>query len=442
MSMENIEHDFLHKNIVLVGLGLQGGAVGVAQFLSSIVSSCTISDLRKESELMPSVKALSGLKNIRFEFGMHSPKTFLSADCIIIGPSVHWDMPQLVEARKKGIPVMSEMELFFKYNSLPVIGVTGTRGKTTTTTLIYEMLKKDKKIVHLGGNISGSSTLSLLKEESGIVLLELSSWQLSGLHRIKKSPHIAVFTNFFPDHLNFYTSMEAYLFDKQAIYAYQNAKDHLVCNESLRNIIEKKAPQSHVHYFSQNTFLEKIALLGTHNRENVAAAYVVGKIMDMSKQAFSVLRSFTGVSFRLEKIATIGGVDVYNDTTSTTPIAGIRALQALSGQYKRVVLIAGGNSKNLPIEEWVNTVNMHASAILCLEGTFTDAVLPLLDTNKLLVHQPVGNLKSIVASALKDAHPGDAVLFSPSATSFATFKNEFDRGEQFNNVVGEYSGRL
>jgi len=434
-----ITEDFKNKNIVLVGLGLQGGAVSVAKFLSRFTSRFVITDLKKEAELRPSVEALSHIQNIHYELGAHKLETFLSADCIVIGPSVRRDMPQLISARDKGIPIVSEIELFFTYNRLPIIGVTGTRGKTTTTMLIYEMLKRDKRQVLMGGNIPGSSTLSLLEKTCDIVLLELSSWQLSGLHRIGKSPHIAVFTNFFPDHLNFYPSMDEYLFDKQAIYRYQNATDHLVTNKSLQKIIEKNLPQSHVHYFSQSTFTKEIALLGNHNRENVAAAYAVGEILHVSQQSLSALSEFKGVSYRLENIATIDGVDVYNDTTSTTPIAGIRAMQTLSERYKRIILIAGGNSKDLPVEEWLRTVNAMVSTILCIEGTFTDIVLPKLDNNKLLAKVPLTNLENVFSLAMKHAKRGDAILFSPSATSFAMFKNEFDRGEQFNKVVQEYA---
>lgn len=433
-----VQDDFGKKRIALVGLGLQGGAVGVAKFLSPFVSECIISDLKTEVQLRPSIQALSHLPNIQYEFSEHKLDTFLSADCIIIGPSVQWNMPQLVRAREMGIPVVSEMELFFKYNIRPIIGVTGTRGKTTTTMLIYEMLIQDKRNVLLGGNIAGSSTLSLLEKKCDMVLLEMSSWQLSGLHRIRKSPHIAVFTNMFPDHLNFYNSMDDYLFDKKALYKYQNGADHLVVNESLQKVIESDKPSSKIHYFSQRTYEKQIALIGNHNRENVSAASVVGQILGVSENAFGALSSFTGVAFRMEKIATIKGVDIYNDTTSTTPIAGIRALEALHEHYKHIVLITGGNSKNLPIDEWLKTVNRYADNIVCIKGTFTDSVLSALDTKKLLTKQPLDDLKTTFILAMKHTQQAGAILFSPSATSFAMFKNEFDRGEQFNRIVHEY----
>ena len=131
-------------------------------------------------------------------------------------------------------------------------------------------------------------------------------------------------------------------------------------------------------------------------------------------------------------------MDIYNDTTSTTPIAGIRALEALHEHYKHIVLIVGGNSKNLPINEWLKTVNRYANSIVCLKGTFTDYVLPALDKKKLLMEQPLDNLKTAFVLAITHAQANGAILFSPSATSFAMFKNEFDRGEQFNRIVHEY----
>ena len=422
-----IQDDFGKKRIVLVGLGLQGGAVGVAQFLSPFVSVCIISDLKSEEQLQPSIQALSNLPNIQYEFTEHKLDTFLSADCIIIGPSVQWNMPQLVRAREMGIPVVSEMELFFRYNTRPVIGVTGTRGKTTTTMLIYEMLIKDKRNVLLGGNIPGSSTLSLLEKKCDTVLLEMSSWQLSALHRIQKSPHIAVFTNMLPDHLNFYNSMDEYLYDKKAIYRYQNSTDHLIINESLQKMVESEKPSSKIHYFSHRTYEKQIALIGNHNRENVAAASVVGQILGVSENAFGALNSFTGVAFRMEKIASIKEVDIYNDTTSTTPEATLAALAALDPT--RTALIMGGTDKNLDMEALVGKL-ASVKKVVFLAGNGTDRI-----KNQLPDATIYGSIADAVADAFAHAKSGDTILFSPAFASFGMFKNEYDRGDQFVALV-------
>lgn len=439
MKTTALQRDFTGKKVALVGLGLQGGASGVAALLAPIVDELIVTDLRAESELAPSVKKLAQYPTIRFEFGTHKESTMLWADCIIIGPSVPWGMKQLTAARKKGIAVLSEMELFFMYNTRPIIGVTGTRGKTTTTLLIQSALMADKQRILTGGNIPGSSTLSLLEKEGDIILLELSSWQLSGLHRIKKSPHIAVFTNLFPDHLNFYPSMKEYMYDKQAIFQYQTIDDYVVINDSLQRQIQHKTIMSRVSYFSKHTYEGPLTIIGDHNRENVGAAMKVCDILHVSKKAKKAVTHFKGVAYRLQKIATIRSVDIYNDTTSTTPVAGIKALEALGSNYAHVILIAGGNSKNLPIDDWVYAANMHAEKIVCIAGTFTDQILKKLRPSKLLNTHALNDLPKAFMCAMESAQKQNtAIVFSPSATSFAMFKNEFDRGEQFNAIVQTY----
>ncbi|MCR4326224.1 MAG: UDP-N-acetylmuramoyl-L-alanine--D-glutamate ligase, partial [Candidatus Roizmanbacteria bacterium] len=332
------------KRVLQIGLGVQGGGLGLARYIAPQVQSLTISDKKTKEELASSITELAEFPSIQFALGGHPDEVFTNVDLIIIGPSVPWNMPQLVAARKKGIEVTSEIELFFKAVTVPVIGITGTRGKTTTTTMIVNMLISAGKRVAIGGNIAGNSTIEILdkQEDLDYIVLELSSWQLAGLHRIKKSPHIAVFTNFYPDHLNFYSSMDEYWYDKTALFAYQKPEDILIVDESLKARIEKSTYRSALQWVA--SYQKDLRVPGSHNRSNAALAEAVGRTLGMPDEHIEkMLYEFKGVPYRLQKVATIKDIDVYNDTTSTTPIALITAITAMKEQqYQHIVLIMGG----------------------------------------------------------------------------------------------------
>jgi len=424
------------KRVLQIGLGVQGGGLGLARYIAQQVKSLTITDKKNEHDLAASVDELKEFPSIQFALGGHPDEVFTNIDLIIIGPSVPWDMPQLIEARKKGIEVTSEIELFFKAVTVPVIGITGTRGKTTTTTMIVNMLSSVGKRVAIGGNIAGNSTIEILDKQENLdyIVLELSSWQLAVLHRIKKSPHIAVFTNFYPDHLNFYPSMDAYWYDKTALFAYQKPEDILIVDESLKDKIDKSTYQSALQWVT--SYKKDLSVPGSHNRSNAALAEAVGRTLGIPDEHIEkMLYEFKGVPYRLQKIETIKDVDIYNDTTSTTPIALITAITAMKEQqYTHTVLIMGGNSKNLPYGDLVATITSSVDAVVLLKGTFSDELLSQLP-KKIVVGDIQTSMESAVSLALDAAQPKGCILFSPGATSFAMFKNEFDRGEQFNAAV-------
>ncbi len=428
------------KRVLQIGLGVQGGGLGLARYIAPQVQSLTITDKKTKEELASSIAELTEFPSIRFALGGHPDEVFTHIDLIIIGPSVPWNMPQLVEARKKGIEVTSEIELFFKEVTVPVIGITGTRGKTTTTTMIVNMLVSAGKRLAIGGNIAGNSTIEILDKQDDLdyIVLELSSWQLAGLHRIKKSPHIAVFTNFYPDHLNFYSSMDEYWHDKTALFAYQKPEDILIVDESLKERIEKSSYQSALQWVT--SYKKDLSVPGSHNRSNAALAEAVGRTLGMPDEHIEkMLYAFKGVPYRLQKIATVNEVDIYNDTTSTTPIALITAITAMKEQqYQHIVLIMGGNSKNLPFGDLVATIKSSVDAVILLKGTFSDELLPQLP-KKLVVGDIQTSLESAVSLAIDAAAPKGCILFSPGATSFAMFKNEFDRGEQFNAAIQQHA---
>ncbi len=430
------------KKILVVGLGLLGGGVGVARFFAGLGAQVRVTDRKTAAELAPSIDSLSAYP-IKYTLGKHELEDFLWADIIFKGPFVPWNMPELTEAEKKGTPVEMELSFFAANCPAPIIGVTGTRGKSTTTSMIYHILKESGRKVRLAGSIPHLSSINMLPEISKDehVVMELPSWPLSGFHRKKISPHIAVFTNFYPDHLNYYTSMEDYFYDKSAIFAYQKPGDYLIINKSLKDKIKTTAPQSTIQFFGKDELPDfTLPVPGEHNKENAAAAVLAAQDAGVTKdQAVLALSTFKGLPYRIEVVKDIDGITIVNDTTSTTPIATITALKSFEG--RPVILLLGGKDKNLPYKELLDALKPVDSLVL-LKGSFTDKMLPELrmefasklsevfdDLKQAYIHA----LKR--AESIKDRKP--VILFSPAATSFAMFNNEFHRGEEFNKIVKE-----
>jgi len=434
-----LKEKYQGKKILVVGLGVLGGGLGIAQFFSEIGAYITVTDKKKKEDLLTSINKLKGFKNINFHLGGHFLEDFLKTDLVFKGPSVPWDLPEIVEASKKGIPVEMEMAFVAKYFPGKIIGITGTRGKSTTTFMIYSLLKEFKKEVLLGGGLPNISTIQYLKtaSENSFLVAELSSWSLSAFHRAKISPHIAVFTSFYPDHLNFYQNLEDYFYDKAAIFLYQKENDFLIANERLKLQIEKYPSFGKRIYFKKNDFPEKLNfLIGDHNLENAAACLKVAKILNFSQEkAVNIIKNFSGLPFRLQKVREKNGVLFINDTTSTTPVATEKAIDAFS--QKKIILILGGNSKNLPFDDLVKKL-AKVEKIILLTGSFTKEIMPILTKrykNKCV--GPFNDLKEAVEEAYKSglSFKKAVVLFSPGATSFSMFKNEFHRGEEFNRIV-------
>lgn len=450
--IEKLKLKYRSKKILIVGLGLQGGGIGVAQFFAKLGAKVTVTDKKEKNKLLPSIDRLKGI-NIQLHFGEHKLEDFLSTDLIFKGPSVPWTIPEIIEAEKKRIPI--EMEMSFVVANYPgkVIGITGTRGKSTTTHLIFNLLKESGFKVNLGGGLPGISTIDCLKDadENSWLVAEFSSWALSGFHKKKISPHIAVFTNFYPDHLNYYNNLKDYFYDKQAIYQYQKKEDYLIINNNLKNIvfsetqiikktnkIEKLAYVSSLLFFSKNDFPYSLTYLkGDHNLENAAAALKVAEILKIDKKkAIEIIKNFKGLPYRLQVVGKKNNITFINDTTSTTPIATIKAIDAL--KEKKIVLLLGGNSKNLPKDNLINQL-IYTEKIVLLSGSFTEEIFLILK-NKYpdKLSGPFNNLDQAVKEgyALTQRIRNECVLlFSPGATSFAMFNNEFHRGEEFNKIV-------
>jgi len=305
---KKFKKDFKGKKVVIMGLGLQGRGVWDAYFFAKIGAKVLVTDLKSKEELAPSLKKLDPFKNkIKLVLGRHRKKDLLSADLVLRNAAVPLASPFLQAVKNKGIRIEMDEALFLQYAEIKSIGITGTRGKSTTTTLIYNILKTTGKSVFLGGNILGLATLPLLEQikKDDFLVLELSSWQLQGFDWAKISPQISVITSIFEDHLNRYKSMKDYIEDKKTIFKYQTKKDALFLNKNfteLKNMAVQA--KSRVFYFSKADVPEniKLKLKGEHNKFNAAAALKVADFLNIPKQAsYKVLQEFSGLNYRLEQ---------------------------------------------------------------------------------------------------------------------------------------------
>ncbi len=437
-----------------MGLGLLGRGVGDAAFLAECGAKLTITDLKTKEQLRPSLKKLRKYKNVRFVLGRHRLGDFRNCDMVLKAAGVPLDSPYIKEARKNKIPVEMSSSLFAKLASIPIIGVTGTRGKSTVAYLIHHILKSAGKKVFLGGNILGVSTLAFLSKtkQHDYAVLELDSWQLQGFGDFKLSPHISVFTTFLPDHMIYYkNNMKKYFADKANIFKYQKKEDVLIAGRQVYPVIKKYKGKIKSKIIIPKGKLPKgwkFPLPGKHNEYNAALAVGVARSLWIPDVVIKkVLATFSPVPGRLELIRTVSGVRVYNDTNSTTPDATIAALRALginSGHpnlghpmskinKRRIILIMGGADKGLDMKKLIKEIPRYCKATIFLSGTGTSKLKT--ENSKLKTITEYNNLRGAVEKSYQIAKKGNVILLSPAFASFGMFRNEYDRGNRFVRLV-------
>lgn len=435
---------FKNKKITIMGLGLLGRGVAYTKFLAECGAQLTVTDLKSRNLLATSIKLLAKYPNIKFVLGEHRLIDFQGKDMIIKAAGVPLDSIYIKEAKKNNISVEMDASLFAKLaDGVTIIGVTGTRGKTMTTMLIYEILKANEKFlkhkVYLGGNVRGGATLPLItKVKAGdIVVLELDSWQLQGWGGAKVSPNISVFTTFMPDHMNYYKDdMKKYFDDKANIFKYQKAGDILVILPQMKKLILKDIKSKLIVANSKKVSNFKFIVPGSHQLDNLAAAVEVAKLFKISEANIKkAVKEFKGVEGRLQFVREVDCVKIYNDNNATTPEATIAGIKALGEdtKRKRIILIAGGADKGLEVDNLIKIVNKYCKKIVLLKGTGTDI---LVKKNKFKI--PImmeSNLQNAVKNTQYSAKKGDILLFSPAFASFGMFTNEYDRNDQFMKIV-------
>lgn len=448
---------FKGKKITQMGLGLLGRGIGDADFLARHGADLIVTDIKNKEDLAESVTALSGYSNITFHLGGHTREDFIDRDLILKGAGVPLKNDFITTARSAGVPVDMSASLFARITKIPMIGVTGTRGKSTVTHLLHAILKEDGRSVVLGGNVKGVSNLSLFDgvTDDSIGVFELDSWQCQGFAEEKSldhprvtqrplSPSVAVFTTFMPDHLAYYDGdINAYLKDKANIFLFQNSSDVLVIGKQALPALApyKREIKSHVIVADETEVPKgwKSKLIGAHNRYNIGVAVATARAFGVDDEIIrAAVENMSQLPGRLEHIRTIGGVEVYNDTNATTPEAAAKALEALDeGSKKTVVLIAGGFDKGIDAQALAEAVENHAKTVVLIPGTGTEKLrAALVGVNVTVKDAPT--LKEAFDVAVDVACEGDSVALSPAYASFGMFKNEYDRGEQFNEIVKNY----
>ncbi len=457
--------DLRGKKITVMGLGLHGGAVGTVRFLASLGAIVTVTEIKSKEELAPSLEKLKDLKDIKYVFGQHRPENFIVADMIVKNPAVPWTNKYIQLALEKKIPVEMDSSLFFKFCKNIIIGVTGTKGKTTTASLISEILvSAGKNTLKVG--IGQTSVLDKIKDlkKDTIVVFELSSWRLSALERAKLSPAIAVITNIYPDHLNYYKSMEAYINDKKNICLYQKKENSCVISNDNEIVVGFSAEiKSRLIKFSKNKLenergvyvengavyyndgidekkileVAEIKLKGEHNLENILAAAATGIAVGVSLLIIKkTIVDFRGVPHRLEMVREFNGVKYVNDSAATMPEAAVCGIKSFS---EPIILIAGGSDKNLEMTDLAKAIHSSVKEVVFLKGAGTEKIISALKKiDGVKANQSfeiVETMEKAVDLTRSVAEKGDVILLSPGAASFGLFNNEIDRGDKFRGIV-------
>ena len=437
--------DLKNKRVTVAGLGHFGGGIAAARWLVGQGARVLVTDLAPAEKLRDSVAKLEGVE-VEYRLGEHRPEDFTQCDLVVASPAIPPESQYLAAARAAGVPVTTEIRLFLERCPLPVIGVSGTKGKSTTTTLLGMMLRK-KHRVWQGGNI-GKSLLSDLPElnagagagsgagaDAGdLVLLELSSFMLYYLSEMAWSPHVALLTMLSSDHVEWHGTQEAYLDAKKVLLRFQKPGDFAVLdetNEVAKRFAEATAAQV-VWYGLHGRKQFELALPGRHNQFNAQAAFAAAGVMGVTfDEAQSAVRDFVGLPHRLEMVHTAGGVKYFNDSIATIPDAASAALESF--ESGKVIQIVGGHDKGLSFESMCHTLAQNTKATLCIgetAGKIAGILRELHPEFSPFVYE-CGTLAAAMQQAKAIAEEGDIVLLSTGCSSYDQFSNFQQRGELF-----------
>ncbi len=438
------------KNVVLVGLGARTG-VALVKYLCTHGARVRAYDRKKRAELEPNLAALKGLK-FDLEAGTPEPSKLSEADLILVSPGVPTDVSFLSKAREQGIPVLSEVEFASRLLTAPLVAVTGSNGKSTTTSLIGHVLKTWGKKVFAGGNL-GTPLISAVGQTCDFVVAEISSFQLEAVDRFH--PRIGVLLNLYPNHLDRHRTMETYVAMKARLFARMGKGDVAVLNadqETVRAL--GSGVKAEVRWFStagrveatanaadgKITFksgpeisLKEFMLFGRHNVENAVAVAVATDTLGCPHPVIQeALGAFRALPHRLEPVGEIGGVTFVNDSKSTTPDSSIMAIQAFD---RPIVLLAGGRSKGTPYDRLGRVARERVRRVV-LFGEAAPLMEPAFAGMPYTIH---GNLVNALEHAASVALAGDVVLLSPANTSFDEFRDFEERGDVFRTWVHSHA---
>ncbi|MCP4748950.1 MAG: UDP-N-acetylmuramoyl-L-alanine--D-glutamate ligase [Desulfobacteraceae bacterium] len=448
------------RHVVVFGLGRSG--LAVTRFLRSRGARVTITDQAGPKELGDFVETASQL-GAELELGGHCSDTLTSADLVVISPGVAHTIEPLNQARQRNVEVIGEIELACRFIKTPIIAVSGTNGKTTTTELLTRMLVSSGLKVFTGGNI-GTPLIEIAgaDESLDVVIAEISSFQLDTADSFK--PHVAVLLNITPDHLDRYSSLEDYARSKGRLFKNQGIEDFAICNGDddtvkqqcsriasrlllfCRSLPQEDKPRpcatimpGAIHFYipglaTGKIDLSKTGLTGPHNHENIAAAGLAALSAGAALESLqSAVDQFHALAHRLEPVGTVNGVDFVNDSKATNTDAVIRALECFD---RPILLIMGGRNKGYDFSSLKNLIRRHVKKLFVL-GQAGSQIMACLGNYPAHGTEMTPDLEAAVVQAYKSAEKGDTVLLSPGCASFDMFTSYAQRGDTFRRLVGE-----
>jgi UDP-N-acetylmuramoylalanine--D-glutamate ligase len=432
--------------ILVVGMARSG--LAAARLLKSRGEDVFVSDAGR-----PGITAELDSLGIAWETGKHTTDRFLTADEIVVSPGVASDIPPLEAARAKGVPIVSEVELAWRYLKGNVVAITGSNGKTTTTTLVGEILKAAGRVVQVGGNI-GTAMCGLVDTSSAqtVNVIEVSSFQLDGIRKFR--PHTAALLNITPDHLDRYDSFAAYRASKFRIFENQTEHDSAVLNRDDPQVWPAdKAIRARLNFFSRNAFtgdgafrsegrlhlngefvmsVSDVPLRGEHNVENVLASMAITAGYGVPTPTLAkAIADFRGVEHRIEYVASVGGIEFFNDSKATNVDSAIKAVESFPSG---LILILGGKDKGAPYEPLVEAMRGKVKFVVLIGEASEKIAKTIADS---FPCSPATSMKEAVSRARELGRPGDVVLLSPACASFDMFENFEHRGREFKKAVQE-----
>lgn len=453
MSMEAFKAQILQKKVAVAGIGVSN--MPLIEFLVQCGAQVTACDKKEETQ----IAGIPLLQNLGVALRCGSDYLEqLDCDWFFRTPGMYPELPEIRRLRENGVTISSEMELFFALCPAQIIAVTGSDGKTTTATLIAKMLQQAGYRCWLGGNI-GTPLIGRIEQiqPEDKVVLELSSFQL---FTMQQSPGIAVITNVAPNHLDWHSSMEEYVFAKKQIFLHQKSADCVILNDdneqtrafaaeatgTVRFFSRKRRPAQGVYLENDAIWqcgagqrekildIDKIRIPGVHNIENYMAAIAALRDMVSAEDIAAVAENFAGVAHRIEFIREKDGIRFYNDSIASSPTRTAAALRAFG---QKVILIAGGYDKKIPFDELGKLIQKHVKCLVLVGDTsekIKDAVQAAGDTVPILL---CADLHCAVRTAYDKARAGDVVLLSPACASFDQFQNFERRGNAFRDYVNK-----
>ena len=451
------------KKILVVGLARTG--VALAHFLHKHGAIVTISDHKSKAELASHLELMDDIQ-VTYELGGHTPKTFLQQDLIILSPGISPNLKIFEYARGQGVKVTGEFEFCSQFVKKPMIGLTGTNGKTTVSHMIYLMLKESGKKIWIGGNYGAPLSEYLLKPDDAEVLIcEVSSFMLEHVQTF--TPKTVVFTNLAENHLDRYRNMEEYVNAKRKIFLNTNQNTTSILNADDSAVVElardPAVQRGRIFYFSRKQALEpqimniggavaikgkihvrtgpeieyftleNMKMMGTHAIENVMAALLAAREYGATHQAIqSVIDTFKGMPHRLEYVRKVGGVEFYNDSKATNVQAVKRALEAFD---ENVILIMGGKDTNLTYSPIMEAITRKVKNLILIGEAKERINRDIGDSSETFL---IGTFEEAVLIAYQKSRIGDKVLLSPGCSSFDMFENYIERGNYFKEMVNKF----